>query len=586
MLDIPVPSAANTGFTLAASPSNLPISPGSDGTSTISVAPSAGFNGTVALAAAVIGAPVGIIASLSETSVSGAANVSLRVNVASSTSGGNYLVAVTGTSGGVAQTVYVEVGLPFFTLSIAPSSLSLNQLGVASAAITVTPQNGFHDKVTFSLSSGLPDGVYPLFEPAAASSSTKLTLLAAPKAFTTPGVPLSIIGASSSYAQTISSTLSLSAAKGEGRAGSPVNLSSAWNATGIYPTGATYSTGGLDGLGYSFSSNLLGLSRVFDGVPFQFGRAGAPDAVFANGQTISLPAGKFKSLQLLGTGLGGEQPAQQLVVTYTDGSTSQFTQSFSDWFSPSFNANEAEAVAMAYRVSADGSQQNAQFNLYAYTLLLDTSKTVRSLTLPSNRDVVVLAATLTDPNFGQPVNLSPAFDAAGIYTNGSTFSSNGGVDGGGTAYSANLLGDVSGTSSLVVNGSKFTLAAPDTNNVVYGDGTAIALPTGHFNSLHILGTGVYGSQTAQTITVRYTDGSVSTFTQSFSDWFSPQHFPREAEGVQMAYRDAFDGTEGNGPLNLYEYSFPIKPGKTVESLTLPNNRHVVVLAVTLTNDLP
>jgi hypothetical protein len=112
------------------------------------------------------------------------------------------------------------------------------------------------------------------------------------------------------------------------------------------------------------------------------------------------------------------------------------------------------------------------------------------------------------------------------------------------------------------------------------------LPAGHFSSLHILGTGVEGAQTAQTVTVRYTDGSASTFTQSFSDWYSPQQFPREAKGVQMAYRNVYDGTEGNGPLNLYEYTFPIKPYKTVQSLTLPANRHVLALAVTLANDYP
>jgi len=423
MLDIPAPSTATSGFTLAASPSTLPIGPGSNGSSTISVTPAGGFNQTIALTTTVIGEPAGITASLSQTTATGAANVNLTVDVAFSTPGGNYLVAVTGTSGGVAQTVYVEVGLPFFTLSIAPSSLSLDQLAIASAAITVTPQNGFHDKVQFSLSSGLPNGVYPRFEPEATASSTRLTLLAGPHAFTTPGTPLSIVGVSGSYTQTVASTLSLSTAKGQWGFGLPVNLSSAWNLTGIYPTGSTYSTGGLDGLGYSFSSNLLGPSRVLNGVPFQFGPSGQPDAVYANGQTISLPSGKFKSLQLMGTGLGGGQSAQPIVVTYTDGSTSQFSQSFSDWFSPSFNPNEAEAVAMAYRNSADGTQQDAQFNLYAYTLLLNAGKTVRSFTLPSNRDVVLLAATLTDPNFGQPVSLSSAFDAIGIYTNGSTFNS-------------------------------------------------------------------------------------------------------------------------------------------------------------------
>jgi predicted alpha-1,6-mannanase (GH76 family) len=586
MLDIPVPSAASSGFALAASPSNLAILPGSSGTSTISVTPAVGFAGTIALAVAVLGAPTGITASLSQTTASGAAAVTLTVDVASSTQGGSYLVAVTGTSGGVAQTVYLQIGLPYFTLSIAPSALGLDQRALAAAAITITPQNGFCDKVKFSLSSGLPDGVYAWFQPDTAGSSTRLTLFAESNAFTTPNTPLSIVGASSDYTQNISSSLSVSAATGHSGTGVPVNLSSVWNETGIYPTGATYSTGGLDGLGYSYSSNLLGPSRILNGVAFQFGPAGAPDAVYAAGQTIPLPPGKFQALQLLATGAGGEQSAQPLVVTYTDGSTSQFTQSFSDWFTPSFNPNESEAVAMAYRNAAGGTQDNAQFNLYGYTLLLNAGKNIRSLTLPSNRAVVLLAATLTGQNFGQPVNLSTAFDAVGIYTDGSTFTSDGGLDGGGTAYSANLLSDAFGPSSLVVNGDQFALAAPNANNAIYGTGAPIPLPAGQFNALHILGTGVYGAQTAQTVTILYTDGSASTFTQSFSDWFSPQHFPREAEGVQMAYRNVYDGTEGNGPLNLYEYTFPVNPEKTIQSLTLPINRHVLALAVTLANDYP
>jgi hypothetical protein len=584
LLDIPAPSAATSGFALAASPSTIGLTPGSQGVSTISVTPASGFTGTINLSVSVVGSPAGISASLSQTSASGAAQVTLTVNAASATQGGNYLVAVTGASGSVAQTVYVEVGLPFFTLSTAASTISLDQSSRTAATITITPQNGFHDKVQLSLSSGLPDGVIAWLQPAEATSSATLNLAAFANAFTTPNTPVSVVGASSSYTQTVSSNLSVSAATGNSGAGVPVNLSSAWNETGIYPTGATYSTGGLDGLGYSYSSNLLGPSRVLDGVVFQFGPAGAPDAVYGDGQTIPLPPGKFPALQLMATGINGNQPAQPLTVTYTDGSTSQYSQSFSDWFTPSFNPNESEAVAMAYRNAANGTEDNAQFNLYGYTLLLDSGKIAKSLTLPSNRDVVVLAATLTNENLGQPVSLASAFDAVGIYTDGSTFGSDGGLDGGGTAYSADLLGDASGPSTLVVNGDQFTLAAPNVNNAVYGSGTAIALPAGSFSALHLLGTGVYGAQTAQTVTVGYTDGSVSTFTQSFSDWFSPQHFPREAEGVQMAYRDVYNGTQGNGPLNLYEYSFPLNPSKIVQSVTLPANRHVLVLAVTLAND--
>jgi hypothetical protein len=102
--------------------------------------------------------------------------------------------------------------------------------------------------------------------------------------------------------------------------------------------------------------------------------------------------------------------------------------------------------------------------------------------------------------------------------------------------------------------------------------------------LRILGTGVYGSQTSQTVTVMYTDGSTGQFTQSFSDWFGPQGFSRESKAVQMAYRDIYNGTKGNGPLNLYEYTFPLDPKRTVQSLTLPVNRHVVVVAATLSSD--
>lgn len=587
MLDVPVPTASATGFTLSASPSNVVLSPGGSGTSSIMVTPGSAFSGgAIALAASVVGNPAGVTATLGQTSVSGAASVTLNVSAASTVPGGNYVVAVTGTNGAVAETTFVQVGLPFFTLTVAPATTSLNQISLAADTVTVSPQNGFTGNVQFAVTSGLPTGVYPFFQPASSATSTKLTLLALPNAFTTPKATVSVTGTSSSFVSNASTTLSVSAATEPFGLGLPVDLSGAYNVTGIYPTGATYSTGGIDGLGNSYSSNLLGPGRVLNGTAFRFGPTGAPDVVNGAGQTIALPAGRFKALELMGTGLNDKQTAEPLVVTYTDGTTAQFSQNFSDWFSPTFNPDESEAVAMAFRNQAAGTQNNAQFNLYAYTLLLDSTKTVKSLTLPSDPNVVVLAATLTDQVFGKPVSLASSYDAIGVYTDGTTFSSTGGLDGGGYAYSANLLGDTTAPSTLVVNGDQFTLAVADANNAIYGDGTAIPLPAGHFSALHFLGTGVNGGATAQTVTVQYADGSVSTFTQSFSDWFGPKQYPGEAKGIQMAYRDTHSGTEGNGPLNLYEYTFQLNPGKTVQSLTLPSNRKVVVVGVTLANDFP
>jgi hypothetical protein len=82
--------------------------------------------------------------------------------------------------------------------------------------------------------------------------------------------------------------------------------------------------------------------------------------------------------------------------------------------------------------------------------------------------------------------------------------------------------------------------------------------------------------------VSYSDGTTSTFTQSLSDWFTPQNYAGETAVLQMPYRIYSNGTVDNEPFYLYGYSFALNSAKTVQSLTLPNNRDVVALAVDLT----
>jgi hypothetical protein len=306
--------------------------------------------------------------------------------------------------------------------------------------------------------------------------------------------------------------------------------------------------------------------------------------VYGSGQTIELPSGKFNTLQLLGTGIDGDQLAQDITVIYTDGTASTFSQSFSDWFSANPNVNEEEAVAMPYRNYGSGTEDTRPFNVYGYTLLLDPTRTVKSFILPQNRAVVILAATLVTEKLGTQANLAAAYNATGIYTDGTTFAGDGGIDTGGAAYSANLLGDATGPASLVVYDHKFNLAAANQPNVVYANGQKIPLPKGVFNELHLLGTGVQGDQTSQIILVHYTDGTTTSFTQSFSDWFTPGGFPRESDAIRMPYRDFNDGSQDDQNFNLYEYTFPLNGKKTVESVELPQNRFVVLLGITLSND--
>ena len=55
---------------------------------------------------------------------------------------------------------------------------------------------------------------------------------------------------------------------------------------------------------------------------------------------------------------------------------------------------ESAAVSLLYRLTADGSKKSRTFYEYAYSFDLDPTKVVRSFSVPSNRDVVVFAATL------------------------------------------------------------------------------------------------------------------------------------------------------------------------------------------------
>ena len=174
-----------------------------------------------------------------------------------------------------------------------------------------------------------------------------------------------------------------------------VDLSSSYNVSGSAVDNLPFSTGGLDGGGRSFSGILLGASQGVNGTLYSIGPMGLPDAV--NSQTIALPASQFTSLKMLATGANGNQLSQKFTVTYTDGTTSVFTQSMSDWFTPQNYSGESQAVTMNYRDNSTGTTDGEVFHLYGYSLALNSAKTVKSITLPQNRNAVVFAITLLKP---------------------------------------------------------------------------------------------------------------------------------------------------------------------------------------------
>jgi hypothetical protein len=288
-----------------------------------------------------------------------------------------------------ANAINTAVGAGSFTLS-GPSRLFLNQSGKVGATITINRSNGFDGQVTLSLSK-LPKGVKGGFQ---GQTDQRKMGFAAGASAATGLFPVTVTGSSGDIQQTLTLTLAVSAAVGESGVGTQVDLSSEFDLYGIYQDGSKYSTGGLDGLGYSYSANLLTGSRVLNGVLFNFGPANAPDTVACNGQTVPLPQGQFSDLALVGAGINGNQTSQTLVVHYTDGTSAQVVQNFSDWYTPQEFVREYEAVGMPYRNFDDGTKDKRTFSLYAYLFPLNRNKTVQTITLPNNPNVVILASTL------------------------------------------------------------------------------------------------------------------------------------------------------------------------------------------------
>ena len=111
--------------------------------------------------------------------------------------------------------------------------------------------------------------------------------------------------------------------------------------------------------------------------------------VTSRGNVVALPAGSFASLWVLGAAIEGSQMAQELMVTYADGTTEKLSQNISDWYQPQRFPGETRAARVSYRVMADGAKDTRVFYLYAYGFTLNPAKTVQSLTLPNNPNVKI-----------------------------------------------------------------------------------------------------------------------------------------------------------------------------------------------------
>jgi len=252
-------------FSLSASPASVSVTQGGSTSSTITVNPLNGFNGSVSLSAT--GLPAGVTASFNPASTTGNSTLTLTASGAATT--GTATVTVTGTSGSLSHTATVTLTVnaaatPDFSLSASPTSVSVTQGGSGSSTITVNPVNGFTGSVSLS-ASGLPSGVTASFNPASTTGSSTLTLTASSTATTgTATVTITGTSGSLSHSTTISLTVNAAAAPNFSLSASPASLTVKQGTSGTSTITVTPSNGFTGSVSLSASGLPSGVTASFN----------------------------------------------------------------------------------------------------------------------------------------------------------------------------------------------------------------------------------------------------------------------------------------------------------------------------------
>ena len=96
------------------------------------------------------------------------------------------------------------------------------------------------------------------------------------------------------------------------------------------------------------------------------------------------PRGDYGWLNLAGAAANGNQQNQQITLTFTDGSTATWTQSFSDWCGPQNYAGETIIQQQPNRVNQVGNVHSQTNYVYGYAYQIPAGKMLASMKLPNN----------------------------------------------------------------------------------------------------------------------------------------------------------------------------------------------------------
>ncbi|MFB9688177.1 GH92 family glycosyl hydrolase [Amycolatopsis plumensis] len=154
-------------------------------------------------------------------------------------------------------------------------------------------------------------------------------------------------------------------------------------------------------------------------------------------------------------------------------------------------------------------------------------------------------------------------------------SAEGNFDGSGWSYDAALL---PAAGPVVWDG--VTYAAPDalgtSPNFVEARGQSLLVPAGQHTALRLVGAS-HNGPVSTTVTAHYTDGTSADLALTFGDWAGSG----SPVVLEMPHRiKAGSGVDGP-PVRLFGISAGLDGGKTVQSVSLPNDPRVEIYALTL-----
>ena len=321
------------------------------------------------------------------------------------------------------------------------------------------------------------------------------------------------------------------------------------------------SAAGFDGVGNQYDPTALAGQGVRPGGPVGVGPvvltwpdvpADAADNYLAHGQTVPL-SGTGSTLAVLGASTFGTGSGTA-TVTYTDGTTSQFSLAFADWVD---GTSPVPGTTNVIDVSAASSQQT----VYGRLVALTPGKQAVSLTLPDVGAAVgdgitalhVFAAATGGPN---NQGISAATAPTGLF------------DGSGDAYAPAGL-----AAAGLTPGAAFTALGADMTWPAYAPGVsdnyvAQGQQVGLYGSgdrLVVTGAASYGGPggVGGAATITYQDGTTSNVDLRFADWVAGPALAGQAVVTTIG------SDQGAGGRRVFALSVPLDPAKTVVAVTLP-----------------